>query len=80
MEPHVHRFLGQLFGQFDKFISSGEGKEGGEGNGWKNKDGWLWLDILPWVNVQYTVSFELLLTAWALVSFHRIRSHIEAGL
>ncbi|PBK99824.1 cytochrome P450 [Armillaria gallica] len=50
-EPHVHRYVGQLLGQWDKLYDKAlKGISGEEGEGWTGRDGRLWLDCLPWVN------------------------------
>ncbi|KAK0214873.1 cytochrome P450 monooxygenase [Armillaria fumosa] len=50
-EPHVHRYVGQLLGQWDKLYDKAvKGMSGKEGEGWTGRDGRLWLDCLPWAN------------------------------
>ncbi|KAK0501634.1 cytochrome P450 monooxygenase [Armillaria luteobubalina] len=50
-EPHVHRYVGQLLGQWDKLYDKAmRGMSGEEGEGWTGRDGRLWLDCLPWAN------------------------------
>ncbi|KAK0434863.1 cytochrome P450 monooxygenase [Desarmillaria tabescens] len=50
-EPHVHRYLRQLLGQWDRLYDNAlKGMSGDEGEGWTGHDGRLWLDCLPWAN------------------------------
>ncbi len=47
-EPHVHRYVGQLLGQWDKLYDKAlKGMSGEEGEGWTGRDGRLWMDCLP---------------------------------
>ncbi|KZT25634.1 cytochrome P450 monooxygenase, partial [Neolentinus lepideus HHB14362 ss-1] len=50
-EPHVRLYVGQLIEQWDRLCDmAAKGMSGEEGNGWKGREGRLWLDSLPWYN------------------------------
>ncbi|TFK48996.1 cytochrome P450 monooxygenase pc-bph [Heliocybe sulcata] len=50
-EPHVRLYVRQLIEQWDRLCDlAAKGMSGDEGNGWKGRDGRLWLDSLPWYN------------------------------
>ncbi|KAK0202468.1 cytochrome P450 monooxygenase [Desarmillaria ectypa] len=51
LEPHVHRYVSQLLGQWDKLYEKAlKGMSGEEGEGWTGHDRRLWLDFSPWIS------------------------------
>ncbi|KAK0489270.1 cytochrome P450 monooxygenase [Armillaria novae-zelandiae] len=51
LQPYVRRYVAQLLGQWEKLYDKAlKGMSGKEGDGWKGRDGKLWLDCFPWAN------------------------------
>lgn len=47
-EPHIRLYVGMFIKQWDRLYDMAvKGMSGTEGEGWKGKDGRLWLDCLP---------------------------------
>ncbi len=47
-QPYVCRYVAQLLGQWEKLYDKAlKGMSGKEGDGWKGRDGKLWLDCFP---------------------------------
>ncbi|KAH8826822.1 cytochrome P450 monooxygenase [Flagelloscypha sp. PMI_526] len=49
-EPQIQLYVAQLLSRWDAFIDAGQGAQGGDGEGWHNANGRVWLDLLPWVS------------------------------
>lgn len=50
-EPYTRLHVAQLLKQWDRLYELGiKGASGEEGEGWKGRDGRVWLDCLPWYN------------------------------
>lgn len=58
LQPYIRRYVAQLLGQWEKLYDKAlKGMSGREGDGWKGRDGTLWLDCFPWANY---VTFDII--------------------
>ncbi|KAJ6495457.1 cytochrome P450 monooxygenase [Mycena sanguinolenta] len=51
-EPHIRLYISMLLAQWDRLCAGAQkGLSGSDGDGgWVGRNGWLWLDCLPWAN------------------------------
>ncbi|KAI0282796.1 cytochrome P450 monooxygenase pc-bph [Russula aff. rugulosa BPL654] len=51
-EPYVRDYVRSFIQQWDRLCAGGaKGLQGNDGEGgWRGRDGWTWLDCLPWFN------------------------------